>query len=73
MELLIRMPRLDLTKDPYAEVMKRIDIQGRPIRGNKDAKVVAVNYDDFECQHLRNNGACHGYRQNRMLDRSRFA
>src|SRR6266480_1927335 len=29
--------------------MKKIDLSGRPTRGNKDAKVVAVNYDDFEC------------------------
>ncbi len=46
---LIRMVKLDLTKDPYAEKMAKIDTTGRPFRGNKDAKVVAVNYDDFEC------------------------
>ena len=46
---LLRMSRIDLTKDPYAETMKKIDVSGRPTRGNKDAKVVAVNYDDFEC------------------------
>ena len=46
---LIRVTKLDLTKDPYAEVMKKINTSGRPTRGNKDAKVVAVNYDDFEC------------------------
>lgn len=46
---LIRMTRLDLTKDPYAEVMQKIDAKDRPVRGNKDAKVVVVNYDDFEC------------------------
>ena len=46
---LIRMVKLDLTKDPYAEKMAKIDTTGRPVRGNKDAKVVAVNYDDFEC------------------------
>jgi protein-disulfide isomerase len=46
---LIRMTKLDLTEDPYAEVMKKIDTAGRPTRGNKDAKVVAVNYDDFQC------------------------
>lgn len=46
---LIRITKLDLTKDPYAEVMKKINTSGRPTRGNKDAKVVAVNYDDFEC------------------------
>jgi len=46
---LIRMTKLDLSTDPYVEVMKKIDTTGRPTRGNKDAKVVAVNYDDFEC------------------------
>ena len=46
---LIRMTKLDLTKDPYAEIMKKIDVTGRPSRGNKDAKVVVVSYDDFEC------------------------
>ena len=46
---LLRMTRIDLTKDPYAEVMKKIDVNGRPTRGAKNAKVVAVNYDDFEC------------------------
>src|SRR6266478_5798108 len=46
---LARLTKLDLTKDPYAEVMKKIDVKGRPTRGNKDAKVVVVSYDDFEC------------------------
>ena len=46
---LIRINRFDLTKDPFADVMKKIDIAGRPTRGNKAAKVVAVNFDDFEC------------------------
>lgn len=46
---LIRMTKLDLTKDPYEEVAKKIDLNGRPIRGNKNAKVIAVNFDDFEC------------------------
>ena len=46
---LARMTKLDLTKDPYAENMKKIDLSGRPTRGSKDAKVVVVNYDDFQC------------------------
>jgi protein-disulfide isomerase len=46
---LIRMTKLDITKDPYAEIMSKIDLAGRPFRGNKDAKVVIVNYDDFQC------------------------
>ena len=46
---LVRLTKLDLTSDPYAAVMKKIDVSGRPARGNKDAKVTVVNYDDFEC------------------------
>jgi len=46
---LMRVTKLDLTKDPYVETMKKIDLTGRPIRGNKDAKVVVVNFDDFQC------------------------
>jgi protein-disulfide isomerase len=46
---LIRMTKMDLSKDPYAEVMKKIDTTGRPVRGNRNAKVVVVNYDDFQC------------------------
>ncbi len=46
---LLRLTRLDLTTDPYADAMKRIDVTGRPTRGSKDAKVTVVNYDDFEC------------------------
>ncbi len=46
---LLRMTKIDLTKDPYADVMKKIDVTGRPTRGDKNAKVVVVNFDDFEC------------------------
>jgi protein-disulfide isomerase len=46
---LARLTKMDLTKDPYAENMKKIDVSGRPSRGNKDAKVVVVNFDDFQC------------------------
>jgi protein-disulfide isomerase len=46
---LVRFTRFDLTSDPYAEIMKKIDVSERPTRGNKNAKVTVVNYDDFEC------------------------
>src|SRR5207248_11577787 len=46
---LVRFTKMDLTSDPYSELMKKIDTSGRPVRGNKDAKVTIVNYDDFEC------------------------
>jgi protein-disulfide isomerase len=46
---LLRMTKLDLSKDPFVEIMKKIDVSNRPTRGDTKAKVVAVNYDDFEC------------------------
>src|SRR3984893_7711189 len=46
---MLRVTKFDLTKDPFAEVMNKIDITGRPSRGAKSAKVIAVNFDDFEC------------------------
>jgi len=46
---LARFAKWDISKDPYAEVMGKIDTTGRPYKGSKDAKVVIVNYDDFEC------------------------
>ena len=46
---LLRMTRFDLSKDPNQELMNKIDLKGRPSRGNKDAKVVVVNFDDFQC------------------------
>jgi len=46
---LLRMTKLDLSKDPYAENVKKITLAGRAVRGNKDAKVVVVNFDDFQC------------------------
>ncbi len=46
---LVRLTKIDMTKDPFDEIMGKIDLKGRPIRGNKDAKVTIVNYDDFQC------------------------
>jgi len=42
---IIEWEKLDISKD----VMDAIDTAGRPERGNKDAKVTIVNYDDFQC------------------------
>ena len=42
---LARVVRWDISKDP-ADV---VPSSGRPVRGNPDAKVVIVNYDDLEC------------------------
>jgi protein-disulfide isomerase len=46
---MMRVTKFDLTKDPFVELMSKIDVNGRPSRGAKNAKVVLVNYDDFEC------------------------
>jgi thioredoxin-related protein len=46
---LLRVTKFDLNKDPFAELMSKIDVAGRPSRGAKSAKVVVINFDDFEC------------------------
>ena len=46
---MLRITKFDLTKDPFADLMSKIDVAGRPVRGAKSAKVVVVNFDDFEC------------------------
>jgi len=42
---LVHMDSMDLTKDPA----DAIPIAGRPVRGNPNAKVTVVNFDDLEC------------------------
>jgi len=46
---LIRMNKFDLSRDPYADTMSKIDTTGRPTRGAKASKVVVVSFDDFQC------------------------
>jgi protein-disulfide isomerase len=46
---LISMTKVDLSRDPQAETMAKIDLTGRPVRGNKQAKLTVVVYDDFQC------------------------
>lgn len=46
---IVRVNRIDLSDDPYADVMKKIDVRGRPVRGAKQSKVVVVAYDDLQC------------------------
>jgi protein-disulfide isomerase len=48
-QTLVRFNKFDISKDPYADTMAKINTSARPTRGNKAAKVVAVNYDDFQC------------------------
>ncbi|HXE92092.1 MAG TPA: thioredoxin domain-containing protein [Terriglobales bacterium] len=55
---LYRLTTVDISKDPFAENVKKIDTTGRPVRGNKDAKVEIVVYDDFQCPYC---ARMHGY------------
>jgi protein-disulfide isomerase len=48
-KILAKVTKIDLTKDIYAERMSKIDVTGRPVRGNPNAKVIVVNYDDLQC------------------------
>jgi protein-disulfide isomerase len=42
---LLHLEKMDISQD----LMKKIDVKGRPERGNPNAKVTIVNYDDFQC------------------------
>lgn len=42
---LARLEKFDLDKNPAFN----IDVSGRPVRGNPNAKVTVVNFDDLEC------------------------
>jgi protein-disulfide isomerase len=50
---LIRGDVLDTTQDPYAENRSKMVLDGRPFKGPSDAKVVVVDYSDFQCPHCR--------------------
>jgi protein-disulfide isomerase len=40
---------IDLTVDPLEQVMRKISLDHQPERGPRDAKVILVEYSDFEC------------------------
>jgi protein-disulfide isomerase len=42
---LAHLEKMDISED----VMAKIDVHGRPVRGNGNAKVTIVNFDDFQC------------------------
>lgn len=46
---LVRAELEDMNADPFAENQKLISITGTPSKGPTDAKVVLVEYADFEC------------------------
>ena len=46
---LYSVTKFDLTADPYAKTLAKMKLDGRPVAGNKDAKVTIVVYDDYQC------------------------
>ncbi len=46
---LVRLTKMDLSQDPYQNVMDKLDVAGRPVRGNPNAKVKLINFDDLQC------------------------
>lgn len=44
-QTLARLEKIDISQD----LMAKIDTKGRPVRGNPQAKVTIVNFDDFQC------------------------
>jgi protein-disulfide isomerase len=42
---LAHLEKIDISQD----LMSKIAVQGRPVRGNANAKVTIINYDDFQC------------------------
>ena len=42
---LAHLETIDISQD----FMSKIDVKGRPVRGNPNAKVTIINYDDFQC------------------------
>jgi len=46
---LLYVREFDLSEDPYAKAMNRIDLRGRPVRGALIAQVTIVIYDDYQC------------------------
>lgn len=42
---LAHMEKIDISQD----LMSKIDVKGRPVKGNPSAKVTIVNFDDFQC------------------------
>jgi len=42
---LAHLEMIDISQD----LMSKIDVKGRPVKGNPDAKVTVINFDDFQC------------------------
>jgi protein-disulfide isomerase len=42
---LAHLEMIDISQD----LMSKIDVKGRPVKGNPNAKVTVINFDDFQC------------------------
>ena len=42
---LAHLEKMDISQD----IMSKIDVKGRPVKGNPNAKVTIINFDDFQC------------------------
>ena len=42
---LAHVEKIDISQD----LMSKIDVKGRPVKGNPNAKVTIINFDDFQC------------------------
>jgi protein-disulfide isomerase len=42
---LAHLEKIDISQD----LMSKIDVKGRPVKGNPNAKVTVINFDDFQC------------------------
>ena len=51
---LLRGEISDLTKDPLAENISKMDLKGAPVLGDPKATITIVEYGDFECPVCRN-------------------
>jgi protein-disulfide isomerase len=66
---LARLETFDLAKNPIFN----IDVAGRPIRGNPDAKVTVINFDDLECPYCaRMHSSLFPATMDRYKDKVRF-
>lgn len=52
-KIVLRGDMYSTSADPFAEDRAKIHLDDNPSRGPADAKVVAVEYSDFECPHCR--------------------
>lgn len=44
-KMLAHLEKIDISQD----LMSKIDVKGRPVKGNPNAKVTIINFDDFQC------------------------